>query len=510
MFGAISAAANAQPHGLSLKYAPKWLRRPVTASFGFGGQLVSTRATSGAHAHSVTVRQIRTEPHIAARAQQLGEVLDTNTLVEYCQQQSDSPATMVDDVPTWKALQTLFQASSREELVALLGFSREDTSARAAEAVRQLGEAPKPPPAPEAQLFGGSVEPTFLDGAEVSFTLPEPEDAPFRIHAAGNDDPDRDVTRALVLGDFESAVALLVARERFPDALILAARAGDGLLEKTQRAYFARHAQNVPYLRVLQSIVTEDLRDVVANADLAEWQEIFVVLCTFAKAEDFNVLTERLGERLEREYLAGARDLRKNAVLCYLAAGKLDKVVGMWIDEMKEEEEAIRVHAEAVGGAIAQHDSRQTARAEALQSFMEKVAVFQAAVSYTDPDLEPPAPLPTGEIPIREFRLAPLYDYILEYVDVLAEQGLTELALRFIAQTPADYAPSGDGADSAGWVHDRLLGSNEGSAAVQYAQDAYAAPDYSYGVYGASAPSAPPASTVPNVPTVPSLSLIHI
>ena len=48
-----------------------------------------------------------------------------------------------------------------------------------------------------------------------------------------------------------------------------------------------------------EGIVRYDLADIVQNADLQDWQEIFVVLYTFAGADDFGGLAEQLGARLE-------------------------------------------------------------------------------------------------------------------------------------------------------------------------------------------------------------------
>ncbi len=186
------------------------------------------------------------------------------------------------------------------------------------------------------------------------------------------------------------------------------------------------------------------------NADLSEWQEIFVVLCTFAKQDEFSNLTEQLGQRLEFQYTlarnsdaAQAKEHRKNAVLCYLAAGKLEKVAGMWIDEMKEEELALRTNSK--DGADASHDGTlYSARAEALQTFMEKITVFQSAVGYVDVDLQQPTQDSlVAETGARLYKLAPLYDRIHEYVELLADQGLITPALRFAGQTPADYRPQG-------------------------------------------------------------------
>jgi protein transport protein SEC31 len=63
--------------------------------------------------------------------------------------------------------------------------------------------------------------------------------------------------------------------------------------------YFEKRTVALPYLRLFRSIVTNDLADIVQNADLQGWQEIFVVLCTFAGADESGGLAEQLGVGLE-------------------------------------------------------------------------------------------------------------------------------------------------------------------------------------------------------------------
>ena len=166
---------------------------------------------------------------------------------------------------------------------------------------------------------------------------------------------------------------------------------------------------NLPYLRLFQSIVTEDLDDIVQNADLQEWQEIFVVLCTFAKADEFANLAEQLGQRLEfQASLAknvesnGFEELRKEATLAYLAAGRLDKEVNIWIEEMTGEENHL----------LAEKDGRSSLRysvpAHALQTFMEKVTIFRGATKYEDVDLKVNQSAEEGSV--RSYKLSGLYE----------------------------------------------------------------------------------------------------
>jgi protein transport protein SEC31 len=83
-----------------------------------------------------------------------------------------------------------------------------------------------------------------------------------------------------------------------------------------------------------------DLEDMVKNANLEEWKEVIVVVCTFASAsESFERLLEILGKRLDAKSSAALEDedadenavvckeWRKRATLAYLAAKKLESLI---------------------------------------------------------------------------------------------------------------------------------------------------------------------------------------
>ncbi|KAI5474282.1 hypothetical protein MNV49_003665 [Pseudohyphozyma bogoriensis] len=301
-------------------------------------------------------------------------------------------------------------------------------------------------------LANSSVAATIGSASSVASLNLKP--TTFKIYPTEESDVDKLITRALVVGDFESAVELSLSTDRFADAILLAVRGGPELLAKTQKTYFERQTSALPYLRVFQSIVANDLTDVVQNADLEDWQEIFVVLCTFAKSEEFSGLTEQLGQRLEYQYVVAQRspnpesatEWRKNAILCYLAAGQLEKVVGIWLQEMDEDEKAAKAKA---GGDAQLATSQYEAHAKALQSFVEKVTVFQHAVGYIDVDLaQPTASAEIAESGARTYKLASLYERYVEYAELLAAQGLVTVALKYIAMTPADF--EGLNAESSG------------------------------------------------------------
>ncbi|KAL1407031.1 protein transport protein S31 [Vanrija albida] len=492
----------------SLTQAPKWMRRPVSATFGYGGLLASVSNLPDAHGKHqsgvVHLRQIITEDSIIERAKALDETAgDKEKLAEFASNKLDDAA--------WKALQTLFRTNSREDLITLLGFSKEEVATKVAEAVKKLSPAKESPSelpkVPEvkaedeeekedkekettptsssaaANLFSNSGpgtpvatgdEPDFFSSIAQGGSLRNPQldnivphlnalpdssvaatigsgpssvrsenigkDNTFHIYPPGESDVDKLITQALVLGDFSSAVDLCLASERFADALLLAVRGGPELLQQTQKAYFARRTMAHPFLRVFQSIVTEDLVDIVQNADLGEWRVVFVVLCTFAKEADFANLADQLGRRLQfkwqllaasdsPENKEAAKTARQDATLCYLAARNLEHVVSIWIDEMSEEE------------AATTDAPRYSAHVNALQTFIEKVAVFKAATGYVDKDLAPSSS--TTEAGARTYALAGLYDRFYEYADLLATQGLVDIAAKYVQQTPKDYIGTG-------------------------------------------------------------------
>ena len=261
----------------------------------------------------------------------------------------------------------------------------------------------------------------------------------FKIYPSEESDTDRLLTKALVLGDFESAVSLCLSTDRFADAILFAAQGSRDLLSRTQKTYVERQISAHPYLRVFQSIATNDLNDIVQNADLQDWKEIFVVICTFASQEDFAGLAEVLGRRLEEQYelaiQSGDADdealhFKKTALLTYLASGRLERLISIWSDELVEEEKML------IADESNHEKTYYSAHAEALQSFIEKVSVFRAATDYKDEALDNSS--------ADSFKLSSLYDRYFEYADILSSQGLVQEAARIIKLTPPAYSgPAG-------------------------------------------------------------------
>ncbi|KAG0209185.1 protein transport protein S31 [Mortierella sp. GBA30] len=462
---------------ISLRQPPKWLRRPVGATFGFGGKLAIFRnkpappmnlppgsvAPVGVPTNipSVTVANIVTEPELVQRAADLELALETKTLDKFCEGRSQA------GLPTseyWTVLRALFEANPREQLVHHLGFDKQDMVDQVAALTRQMSIGSNPSitsPKPDGSLHqehqnqsgstaemnalfsaGGAdhqvIDDTFSNYSSAPIpTAPAPKPSnPFQIYPASDTDIDKKITRCIVAGDFDSAVNVCLHDGRLSDALVLAICGGPELLERTQKAYFERRASSTPYIRLLQSVVTGDLEDVVRNADLTSWQEIVVILCTFARPDEFGKLCESLGNRLEQLWMGkaqageAAEEIRRNTVLCYLAAGNLERVVAIWI---KEQEEEIALNAYDPSSSEYERNARS------LQAFIEKVTVFRKAIDYVDVAI---AGNPNEENPEEQDgrqKLAALYDKYTEYAEIMAAQGRLSTAIEYLNLTPLDY-----------------------------------------------------------------------
>lgn len=78
-------------------------------------------------------------------------------------------------------------------------------------------------------------------------------------------------------------------------------------------------------LQVISVVVNRDWRNIVGNCAIENWKEGLATLVTYGKAEEFPELCCMLGERLENE----AQDYNA-ALVCYICAGDIEKLVACW------------------------------------------------------------------------------------------------------------------------------------------------------------------------------------
>ncbi|KAI9591010.1 hypothetical protein BDF19DRAFT_456694 [Syncephalis fuscata] len=502
----LSASVSSGATALTLKTPPKWLRRPVGATFATaptaapGAPNAAVATTPRA---TVTLRKAVTEPTLVSRSHELEQAIESKSLHAYCEARQKEAAGNAEEEAAWKIIAVLFDGDARDRLVKILGRDRDHVlpelkskleqtlppTTVATEQVAVDDNTPSETPAAstetapvsgaggdalsgyfpesataESDFFSGTSETAATEEtgttditaaitSTATSTTNNAAAATFHILPADASLVDTLVTRAVQLGDFDTAVRACLDADRLADALLLAVCGGNELLARTRQAYFERRANATPYLRLLRSVIGGNLADVASQGDLAQWDEILVVLCTYARGEEFSGLCAQLGDRLVAQWHAQNNcQARQNAVLCYLAAGDLAKVAQLWIATESEVEE----RGLAVGNL-----SASSVHALALQSLMEKVAVLRQAIDHVDDAVEAPLDSRTDTAITNsndaKFKLSALYDRYCEYAELLASQGELNTAAYYASRTPADYQVKQEGGvDALAIIKDRL------------------------------------------------------
>ncbi|XP_042113632.1 protein transport protein Sec31A isoform X22 [Peromyscus maniculatus bairdii] len=392
---------------LPLKKPPKWIRRPVGASFSFGGKLVTfenvkAQPQQGAEQQQqqrpqhVFISQVVTEKDFLSRSEQLQQVVQSQGFISYCQRKIDASQTEFEK-NVWSFLKVNFEEDSRGKYLELLGYRREDLGKKVALALNRVDGsdmALKDPdqvaqsdgeesPAAEEQLLGERIK----EEKQESDFLPS-AGGTFNISVSG--DIDGLITRALLTGNFESAVDLCLHDNRMADAIILAIAGGPELLAQTQKKYFAKSQSKIT--RLITAVVMKNWKEIVESCDLKNWREALAAVLTYAKPDEFSALCDLLGARLESE---GDSLLQTQACLCYICAGNVEKLVACWTK--------------------AQDGSSPLS----LQDLIEKVVILRKAVQLTQA-------MDTNAVGTL------LAEKMSQYASLLAAQGSIAAALAFL------------------------------------------------------------------------------
>ena len=427
------AQTQAQGPRFTLKKAPKWLQRPCGASFGFGGKVVTFKASAGETSKRSMVRisTFAVDDSIVSSTESFESALKKNDLNSICDSRIANASTDAEKAD-WKVIKTLTSTNPRKDLVEYLGFSNDKDDI--VDGVSKLSvngtkeeepETLKEPSAPKSNrlssFFDNADGDNFL--SELAATKGAKTNNPFQLYSGSESEPDRHITRALMLGDFDKALDVCLQENRMSDAFMIAICGGQQCIDKARKAYFSQKTGGPNYLRLLASVVGKNLWDLVHNADLKHWKETMATLCTYADAKEFPDLCEALGDRLDEQMVTqdGTGNLRKDASFCYLAGSKLEKVVSIWIAELQESEGA-RVKTESKDSSFAVH-------ARSLQSFIEKVTVFREVTRYEDGDRTAKS----------DWKLASLYDKYTEYADIASAHGQLQIAERYLDMLPSNY-----------------------------------------------------------------------
>lgn len=423
-------SAQTQPQGasFSLQKAPSWYRRPIGASFGFGGKIIVYKpnvVAAGQPATStIVISHFSVDSDITKEAEKFESSIQNGDLKQICESHLKEAKTD-EEKADWLVMETLVATEPRQQVISYLGFSKDDEEATTADD----DEAADVVPSPKENGSLGAEKPnrhkrmtSIFDGADGDDFLSslaankgaKTED-PFHLLSEGNTALEDQITKALMLGNFAKAAEICLKEDRMADAFIIANCGGKELVDKVQAAYLSNRKGSPSYLRLLSSVIAQNLWDVVYNADLANWKETMATLCTYAKPDEFPDLCEALGDRILEQ------GSRKDASFCFLVGSKLEKAVGIWIEELEEAEQA--------GMKESNEDSTFSVHARSLQQFIEKVTVFRHVTKFSDKE--------TGQS--SDWKLAALYDKYTEYADIVAAHGLLSVAEKYLDLLPTNY-----------------------------------------------------------------------
>ncbi|XP_014913573.1 protein transport protein Sec31A isoform X1 [Poecilia latipinna] len=169
-----------------LKKPPKWIRRPVGASFAFGGKLVSLENAKPPQpqqptSHVVHISQVVTETAFLERSDRLQATLSSGGFVDFCQEKISSAENEFDRT-VWSFLKVNFESDVRSKYLELLGYNKEDVASKISAALEE-----KPANVPQPDL---SASTSPLPSADLSLAPPaDTPEAAFDLIAASNLQP---------------------------------------------------------------------------------------------------------------------------------------------------------------------------------------------------------------------------------------------------------------------------------------------------------------------------------
>ncbi|ORX46007.1 WD40 repeat-like protein [Piromyces finnis] len=386
----------------------------------------------------------------------------------------------------WSFLKVMFDKSPREKMLEFLGFERSKlTQDELVEILRRLNIEPSLPPKspePEVQkpveipppisnndnndaLFGGNADgqqnfyenmtPTVEQQQQqqqqpVATEVDQIESKPEKVfiqdsiklfpNGQSNDSDsestiDSMITKYLLIGDFDAAVQLCFSTDRLADALIMAICGSPELLAKAREEFFKRKRNEKVYMAVLENIANGHVKEMINCIDLNDsmekgsWKDIMALICTYAKMDEFASLCGLLGQKLEQKVNQGlsqnpkdAEDSKLASVLCYLAAGELDKVIEIWLSD------------ENAAKYTLSKPSEYSEYADKIQRVVERVTILRKAISFIDTEFVNNAPEKEGQ-----FALHKLYEKYAEYAEILVSQGKLDEAWTFLELIPESF-----------------------------------------------------------------------
>ncbi|ALC40647.1 sec31 [Drosophila busckii] len=381
--------------------APKWMKRPCGVAFGFGGKLVSFDNKS----KTVKVSQLTTEPDVVERANALEQSLAGANYSDYCRERADK-STDQHGRYIWYFIKANFELNPKEEMLNLLGFNKDDIDNKFTKFVKEAESNS------QSDVDTLTTRISTLTHQTVEHNEQQNEFASSRrpqFKIPSGDHTDSLITEAILTGNIEAAVELCLEAQRVPEALIIASTAGIELLNRTQTRYLLQQKHELSH--VISALVTRDWLDFVNRCTVDSWKEALVASLKHSERKLVDIC-ERLGDRLLNES-SNSIEYTRNAMLCYICAGSIDKLVTAWY-QLKQ---------------LEQQNNNYKLNTQELQELAEVVMLLSKSLEQQ------------GIAVDLAGRFA---GFISEYSGLLASQGALTAALQYITTLSQANAESED------------------------------------------------------------------
>ena len=183
----------------------------------------------------VVIQQVVVDQDFVQAVQTFDAMLQTGTVLEYCDHQISLPKNSHDEQTVWRFLRASFDADSKQRYIELLGFHRDDIVSRAQ--MMAIDQKQHPPIERMNGLDIGEHHSTktsnhgIYNHSQINLCV---------MVFFFSLDVDLIINRCTMLGQFSVAVDLCLNEQRYAEALLIAQLGGQELLLNTQRHFFEK------------------------------------------------------------------------------------------------------------------------------------------------------------------------------------------------------------------------------------------------------------------------------
>lgn len=374
---------------IELLKPPRWMKKPVGVSFGFGGKLVSF----GSQERNVYVSQVVTESDLMLRFKELESLLEEGNLFNHCYSKAEATSDpQIKEI--WHLIAGQFYGESfKNQVFLLLGTSEPSLNSKLStlnikddiftplEPVVNdtFSNASRIGPSDGVDVFDSiATESQNLSNSLISDYGTDCEILRKPIKFPKDNDVEEALCDALSLGKFDIAVKLFIHMGEWAQAIALAVSGGPDLLAKTMDAFYKKNDHHLNSF--ISAVVNKDWYSLVETCELISWKKVLVTLLTHAKDAEFRILSELLGLRLLEE---GDSSLKKSALICFVCAGNVNQLLNNWslysngADDVQELVEVGLIVKEAM-----QHRGITVEVSGALANVLVKYAELLASQGY--------------------------------------------------------------------------------------------------------------------------------